>query len=91
MHIQLVHLHPFDSLFEKESTTRRKERNKNTYAGLMSKWTKMPPNLCVIHDIGKKSSLGLPPPRSVGASKKRLVHGGGKCCTNRKLVKLSLM
>lgn len=78
MHIQLVHLHPFDSLFERESTTRREEREKQEHICKINEQVDQnAPHVCVIHDIGKKRlPLGSHRPEVWGASKKRLLHGG---------------
>jgi len=55
MHRQWVHLRPFDSLFERESTTRREEREKQEHICRINEQVNQnAPHLCVIHDIGKK-------------------------------------
>ena len=58
MHIQWVHLHPSDSLFERESTTRREEREKQEHICRINEQVNQnAPHLCVIYDIGKKKLL----------------------------------
>lgn len=76
MHIQLftcILLIFYINERESNKEKREKERNKNRYAELMSKWIKNAPQLGVIYDIQKeKVDQYLPPPRSMGIIQKGL-------------------
>lgn len=72
MHIQLVHLRPFDSLFERESTTRREEREKQEHICRINEQVDQnAPHLCVIHGIGRKGCPWIPTAPKYGGQQKK--------------------
>lgn len=72
-HIQSVHLHPSDSLCEREGTTRREEKEKQEHICKINEQVDQnAPHLCVIHDIAQKSlPLASHRPEVWGPAKKK--------------------